>query len=132
MEIFSRLAHRVPTLLFVKDQPFVDLMAASGADVVSVGTCVDLAEAQRKFGDRVAFQGNIDNRLIAKGSFDEIDEAVRRCVEAGGRHGHILNMNHGVLPDTPFENVVRVVEATRKASARSNGSSQGSMVNSHG
>lgn len=131
-EIFSRLAHRVPTLLFIKDQPFVDLMAASGADVVSVGTCVDLAEAQLKFGDRVAFQGNIDNRLVAKGSFDEIDEAVRRCVEAGGRHGHILNMNHGVLPDTPFENVVRVVESTRKASAGSNGSSRGSKVNGHG
>jgi uroporphyrinogen decarboxylase len=124
-EIFSRLAGRVPTLLFVKDRPFVDLMAASGADVVSVGTDVDLTQARRQFGDRVAFQGNLDNQLVAHGSLDEIDEAVRRCVEAGGRQGHILNLNHGVLPDTPFENVLRVVSATREASTGSNGARGG-------
>ncbi len=118
VQIFSRLAGRVPTILFVKEQPFVELMAASGADVLSVGTCVDLADAGRRFGDRVAFQGNVDNRLVAGGSFDEIDEAVRSCVQAGGRRGHILNLNHGLLQHTPFDNVRRFITTARATPVR--------------
>ncbi len=116
--IISRLAGRVPTILFVKEQPFVDLMAATGADVLSVGTCVDLADAQRRFGSRVAFQGNVDHRLLVSGSLDEIDEAVRACVRAGGHQGHILNLSHGLLKETPFENVRRFVRMAKSMRAR--------------
>ncbi len=118
VKIFLQLAGRVPTILFAKDQPATDLMAASGADVLSVGACVDLADARRRFGDRVAFQGNVDNRLLARGSFDEIDAAVHDCVRAGGGVGHILNLGHGVLKDTPVKNVIRFIEASRGAPAR--------------
>ncbi|MBN2559645.1 MAG: uroporphyrinogen decarboxylase [Phycisphaerae bacterium] len=113
VRIFSRLGRRAPTILFAKEQPFVDLMAESGADVLSVGSCVDLAEAKRQFGERVAFQGNVSNRLLVTGGFDEIDAAVRRCVQAGGHQGHILNLNHGLLPDTPVENVRRLIAACK-------------------
>ena len=113
VKIFSSLAGRVPTILFAKDQPTVDLMAASGADVLSVSACVDLAEAKRRFGDRVAFQGNVDNHLLVTGSFEEIDAAVHACVQAGGGQGHILNLGHGLLKDTPFDNVCRFIEASR-------------------
>jgi len=116
--IFARLGQAAPAILFVKEQPFVDLMADSGADVLSVGGCVDLAEAKRRYGQRVAFQGNIDNRLLVGGSPDEIDRAVERCVQAGGGDGHILNLNHGLLPDTPVENVRRLIEAVRRSSFR--------------
>ena len=115
--IFAELGHSVPTILFAKEQPDVGLMVQSGADVLSVGGCVDLASARREFGDRVAFQGNVSNSLVATGSVQDIDEAVRRCVEAGGRQGHILNLNHGLLKDTPFANVQRLIETTRRASA---------------
>ncbi len=118
VQIFSRLAGRVPTILFVKEQPFVELMAASGADVLSVGTCVDLADAGRRFGDRVAFQGNVDNRLVAGGSFDEIDSAVRSCIQAGEHRGHILNLNHGLLQHTPFDNVRRFITTAKAMSVR--------------
>lgn len=111
VKIFSKLAGRAATILFVKEQPFVELMVTAGADVLSVGACVDLADAGRRFGERVAFQGNVDNRLIAAGSFDDIDEAVRRCIHAGGHRGHILNLNHGLLPHTPFDNVCRFIAA---------------------
>lgn len=114
VKVFSKLAQRVPTILFVKEQPFVDLMANSGANVLSVGTCVDLADAQARFGHRVAFQGNVDNRLIASGSNEEIDAAVLRCLEAGGKRGHILNLNHGLLMETPVANIKRMIEACKK------------------
>ncbi len=115
--IFSQLQRRAPTILFAKERPEVELMVESGADVLSVGRCVDLAEAKRRFGDRVAFQGNVDNRLLVGGSIDEIDAAVRRCVQAGGREGHILNLNHGLLKETPLDNVRRLVETCKQASA---------------
>jgi len=81
--------------------------------VLSVGACIDLADAKRAFGDRVAFQGNVDHRLLATGAPAEIDAAVRACVIAGGSEGHILNLNHGVLKETPWENVCRFVATAR-------------------
>jgi uroporphyrinogen decarboxylase len=113
VRIFSELAGRVPTILFVKEQPFVELMAASGADVLSVGTCVDLAAAKHRFGDRVAFQGNVDSHLLATGSPDEIDAAVRACVLAGGHEGHILNLSQGVLKETSIQNVCRLIDTCK-------------------
>lgn len=110
VQVFSRLAAEVPTILFVKEQLFLELMADSGAEVLSVGTCVDLAEAKRRFGHKVAFQGNVDNRLLVQGTGDQIDEAVRACVGAGQHQGHILNLNHGLLAETPFENGCRLIE----------------------
>ncbi len=113
VKVFSLIAGRVPAILFAKEQPRVELMARSGAAVLSVGTCVDLAEAGRRLGDRVAFQGNVDHQLLVSGSMEEIDEAVRTCLEAGGRRGHILNLSHGLLKNTPVENVVRFIETAK-------------------
>ena len=115
--VLRRLDRSCPTILFVKEQPYLDLMVKTGADVLSVGCCIGLCEARAEYGDRVAFQGNVSNSLVATGSVQDIDEAVRRCVEAGGRQGHILNLNHGLLKDTPFANVQRLIETTRRASA---------------
>ena len=113
VKVLAELAARVPTILFVKEQPFLGLMAGTGADVLSVGTCVDLAQAKRRFAGRVAFQGNVDNRLLVSGTLDQIDQAVQACVRAGQHQGHILNLNHGLLKDTPFENACRVIETCR-------------------
>jgi uroporphyrinogen decarboxylase len=113
VKVFSELGRAVPTILFAKDVSLLDMMVASGADVLSISSGVDLAEAKRRFGDRVALQGNVDNRLLVDGSFERIDEAVHACVHAGGHQGHILNLGHGVLKDTPIENVRRLIEASR-------------------
>ncbi|MBU0617855.1 MAG: uroporphyrinogen decarboxylase [Planctomycetes bacterium] len=113
VKVLSRLAARVPTILFVREQPFVELMASTGADVLSVGTCVDLAAAKQQFGHRVAFQGNLDNRLLVSGTLEQIDDAVRACVQAGGHQGHILNLNHGLLKETPFEKGCRAIETCK-------------------
>ncbi len=117
VQVFERLATRVPTILFVKEQPLIDLMAASGADVISVGKCVDLATAKAQVGDHVALQGNVDNQLLVNGTLEQIDATVAECVRAGNHQGHILNLNHGILKQTPFENGCRFVEACRKIHA---------------
>lgn len=115
VRIFSKLAGRAPTILFCREQPNIELMADSGADVLSVGRCVDLAQAKKSLGDRVALQGNVDHELLVTGSAEQIDAAVSDCIRAGGSQGHILNLCHGVLPKTPFENVKRFVEAAKSA-----------------
>lgn len=108
--IFRGLGERVPRILFVKERNELDLMSQCGADVLSLGARVDLARARREYGDRVALQGNVDNRLLRDGTEREIVEAVQACVRAGGHHGHILNLNHGLFKNTPFDNVRLLIE----------------------
>lgn len=121
VRIFEKLGDAVPRILFAKDRLDVDLMAASGADVLSVSSKVDLAAARRQYGDRVAFQGNVDNHMLAAAdtTTDDISRAVRACVEAGGHEGHILNLGHGLLKNTPPENVSWLIEACRAIRLRS-------------
>ncbi len=112
-QIFSMLKDTVPRILFAKEQPRMDLMIQSGADVLSIGKCIDIADAKTRYNRDIAWQGNVDNHLLMNGTFDEIDEAVRRCIIAGAHKGHILNLNHGLLKDTPFDNVCRLIDTCR-------------------
>ncbi|RME36203.1 MAG: uroporphyrinogen decarboxylase, partial [Planctomycetota bacterium] len=115
-EVFERIGDRVPRILFAREFADLEAMVASGADCLSVGTCVDLREARDRFGNRVALQGNVNNRLLLDGPGERIEEAVRACIEATGGYGHILNLNHGLLPETPPEHVSRFIEAARRVS----------------
>ena len=111
--IFSSLAPSAPSILFTKESPHLDLMLRSGASVLSVGSCINLAEAKKRAPD-VIFQGNVDNRILAEGTPEEITEAVRKCFGQTGRKNHILNLNHGLLERTPFENVQHFVNVAKE------------------
>ena len=111
--IFSSLAPSAPSILFTKESPHLDLMLRSGASVLSVGSCINLAEAKKRAPD-VIFQGNVDNRILAEGTPEEITEAVRKCFDQSGRMNHILNLNHGLLERTPFENVQHFVNVAKE------------------
>lgn len=107
------LKGRCPCILFVKENSRIDLMARTGADVISVGKCVNLRQARHDLRGSVALQGNVDNELLRHGPAEQITSAVQECIEAGGHHGHILNLNHGILKDTPFENVRRFIDVAK-------------------
>ena len=111
--IFSSLAAAVPGILFVRGSPFPDLMLKSGAAVLSIGENTPLSAVLAHGG---VVQGNVDNTVLASGSPEQVEAAVRDCIAAGGGTGHILNLGHGVLPETPFENVRRFVAAAREIS----------------
>jgi uroporphyrinogen decarboxylase len=104
----------IPSLLFVKECPHVAHLLAAGADVVSLGTRHDLALLRRQFPDQ-SFQGNVSQTVLRTGTPEQVAEATRRCIEAGGGHRHIVNLNHGLHRDTPVENFVAFVETVRKA-----------------
>ena len=114
-QIFSALDPSTSSVLFAKECPYLSLMLESGADVLSVGKCVDLAAAQKEAQGRVAFQGNVDNDLLRDGTYDDITTAVNHCLQAGGKVGHILNLSHGLHRDTPFENVKHFVQVAKEA-----------------
>ena len=114
-QIFAALDSSTPSILFAKECSYLSLMLESGADVLSVGKCVDLAIAQKEAKGKVAFQGNVDNALLRDGTCDDITDAVNRCLQRGGKIGHILNLSHGLYRDTPFENVKHFVKAAKVA-----------------
>ena len=112
-KIFSALATTAPSILFTKESPHLDLMLQSGASVLSVGNCIDLEHAQKQAPEMI-FQGNVDNKTLAYGTKADITQAIQKCFEQTGRKNHILNLNHGLLERTPFENVQHFVNAAKR------------------
>ncbi len=105
----------VPVIYYVNGVGgLLEDMTTSGADVLSVDWRVSLADARRRTNDAVPLQGNLDP-LELTGSEAYIRRRVRELhAEMRGGRGHIFNLGHGVLPDTPIEGVrVFVDEVTR-------------------
>jgi uroporphyrinogen decarboxylase len=109
-EAIFQAATGTPRILFVKEGPYLDLMARSGTDVISLGTTHDLALARRTYPELV-FQGNVDEKVLRTGTPEEVAAATRRCIEAGGGQRHIVNLNHGVDRNTPVANFEAYVRA---------------------
>jgi uroporphyrinogen decarboxylase len=104
----------VPRILFVKECPYLEQMTSSGAKVISLGTRHDLAEA-RCYYPNLVFQGNVDERMLRTASPEQVIEATRRCIAAGGGHKHIVNLNHGCDRATIPANFEAYVQAVRSA-----------------
>src|SRR5690242_18746704 len=88
----------------------LELMREAGGDVIGLDWRVRLDEGWQRVGHDVAVMGNLDPvTLFAKR--DVLREQARRILaQAGGRPGHIFNLGHGILPETPVENVIALVE----------------------
>jgi uroporphyrinogen decarboxylase len=106
-----------PVTLYARGAPhLLDELVDLGADVVSLDWRIDLADAAARVDGRVSLQGNLDPAAL-QGSPASIRAAVARILEAGRKaRGHILNLGHGVQPQTPVEGVAAFVEAAREAS----------------
>ncbi|VTS06290.1 uroporphyrinogen decarboxylase family protein [Tuwongella immobilis] len=100
--IFSMVS-TIPRILFVKENPYLDRMAHSGADIISLGKRHSLAEAKAQY-PHLVFQGNVDDDLMQTGTPEQVAEATRRCLEEGGGHRHILNLSHGMDRSSPVAN----------------------------
>jgi uroporphyrinogen decarboxylase len=136
-EVLSRLRRSaegrvVPRIVFTKGGgPWLDELAACGADVVGVDWTVNLGAARRLVGDRVAIQGNLDPAILFAPAHI-IQAEVKRCLDsfedptaeasatrrADPGTGHIFNLGHGISQFTPPENVTALVDAVHDFSAR--------------
>ncbi|HEY7217277.1 MAG TPA: uroporphyrinogen decarboxylase [Candidatus Binatia bacterium] len=90
----------------------------AGGDVIGLDWRVNLDEGWAAVGYDVAVQGNLDPVALfasAKEIKTRVADVLRR---ADGRHGHIFNLGHGVLPETPVEHVIAMVDAVHEISSR--------------
>jgi uroporphyrinogen decarboxylase len=108
--IFAAMKGIVPTINFAREWNSLADLDAAGADVISLPSTIHLRDARAQLGAHRIFQGNVDNHLLAHGTEEAIAAAVEDCVLAGGHQGHLFNLSHGLLRETPFERVLRLVE----------------------
>ena len=106
---------RGPVIHFATGNPaLLPLLAEAGGSVIGVDWRIGLEDAWRAVGHDRAVQGNLDPAVLLA----DRDTVRRRTLEvlaqAGRRPGHIFNLGHGVLPQTPVENVLELI-ATVKA-----------------
>jgi uroporphyrinogen decarboxylase len=96
----------------------LELMREAGGDVIGLDWRVDLAQAWARLGHDVAVQGNLDPVAL----FAEPSEIRRRARvildQAAGRPGHIFNLGHGILPETPVDHVIALIDAVHEMSQR--------------
>jgi uroporphyrinogen decarboxylase len=75
-----------------------------------------MARAVKSLGRKVSVQGNLDP-VVLFGPREHIEERVQEILnKAESARGHIFNLGHGILPDTPVENAVAMVEAVHRLS----------------
>lgn len=125
---FAEPAHRriaqalqggpAPLILYIQNGcHVVDIAADSGAAVLSLDWRVDLRGAAEQVGGQVSLQGNLDPCWL-HAPRERIFEMVRAMAEAAKpARGHILNLGHGCLPDTPVEGVRAFTDAARALGA---------------
>jgi uroporphyrinogen decarboxylase len=109
-EILTDLS--APSIVFVRRMGGrLDLLDASGADVVGLDWTVGMGEARDQLGERPV-QGNLDPSYLF-GEPEFVREKTRAVIEEAGPSGHILNLGHGVNKDTPVESVEAFVETAK-------------------
>jgi uroporphyrinogen decarboxylase len=96
----------------------LELIKEAGGDVIGVDWRVNLADAWARLGDDVAIQGNLDPVALFA-PLPELEQHVDEVLDqAGSRPGHIFNLGHGILPQTPVEHVVALVDMVHELSKR--------------
>jgi uroporphyrinogen decarboxylase len=109
----------VPVIYFGTDSAtLLPSMKETGADVVGLDWRIPLDEGWRAIGFKGAVQGNLDPVLLFAGWKElkaRTEEILRR---AAGRPGHIFNLGHGILPETPVQNVKDLAKFVREHSAK--------------
>jgi len=95
----------------------LEAMRAGGGDVIGVDWRIDLDTAWNRIGHDVAVQGNLDPTALLAPLSEIRARAAAILGQAAGRPGHIFNLGHGILPQTPVDHVLALVDAVHELSA---------------
>ncbi|HLV36115.1 MAG TPA: uroporphyrinogen decarboxylase, partial [Spirillospora sp.] len=109
----------VPIIHFGTDTGgMLELLRDAGGDVIGVDWRIDLDTAWARLGEGVAVQGNLDP-IAMFAPWPQLEKCARQVLDqAAGRDGHIFNLGHGILPQTPVDNVRRLVDFVHEYSQR--------------
>jgi uroporphyrinogen decarboxylase len=110
--IKTRDGERVPSIVFTKGGGlWLESIADIGCDAIGLDWTIDIGEARRRVGDRVALQGNLDPNVLFASPDRIADEAKKVLDSYGpGDTGHVFNLGHGISQYTPPEHVTALVE----------------------
>lgn len=115
--VINRLDRTVPVIVFAKGAAaHLESIAACGCDAIGVDATVNLAEARRRVGDRVALQGNLAPEILLQGNAAEVESAVRAILASHPAPGHIFNLAHGILPATDPGMVQKMLDTVHRLS----------------
>jgi uroporphyrinogen decarboxylase len=117
--LFAQLDAAVPVIHFGTDTgSLLELQRNAGGQVIGLDWRVELDRAWDRLGPGVAVQGNLDP-VVLFAPIPEIERQAKRILEeAAGRPGHIFNLGHGILPHTPVDHVIALVDMVHAHSAK--------------
>ncbi|MFT4941557.1 MAG: uroporphyrinogen decarboxylase [Paraglaciecola sp.] len=109
---------RVPVTLFTKNGGmWLESIAATGCDGIGLDWTIDIGNAKKRVGDKVALQGNMDPSMLYAQP-ERIEQEVQTILAGfGSGPGHVFNLGHGIHLDVPPENAKVFVDAVHKYSA---------------
>lgn len=117
--VISSVTPGIPVIHFgTGTGALLELMRDAGGDVIGLDWRVRLDEAWKRVGHDVAVMGNLDPVALFAGKEHILTQAKLILEQAAGRPGHIFNLGHGILPETPVENVIALVETVHELSAK--------------
>ncbi|HUP91855.1 MAG TPA: uroporphyrinogen decarboxylase [Solimonas sp.] len=113
----KRAVPDVPIILFTKNGgQHLERMADTGCEALGLDWTTELADARARVGERVALQGNLDPACLFAAP-RRIETEVARILESyGSGPGHVFNLGHGILPQTPPEHAAAMIEAVQQLS----------------
>jgi uroporphyrinogen decarboxylase len=113
----------VPVIYFGTDTATLLLgMKETGADVIGLDWRMPLDEGWTRLGHHGAVQGNLDP-VVLFSDWKQVKQRAQQVLDrAAGWPGHIFNLGHGILPETPVENVKALAAYVQESSARRAGS----------
>jgi len=106
----------VPVIYFANGgSSYLELQKDMGADMIAVDWSIDMAQARKILGPDIPISGNIDPTILF-GTKEQIEQAVRDCIDKAGGPGnkHLLNLGHGVMQGTPEEAVGWLVDECKR------------------
>jgi uroporphyrinogen decarboxylase len=108
--IMTALRDVVPTIMFAREWENVADLHATGANILSLPATCSVSQVRAELGKDLIVQGNLDNHLLAHGEWSDIEKAAHACIQDGQCQGHIFNLSHGLLRETPFDHVQKLVQ----------------------
>ncbi|MCP5244496.1 MAG: uroporphyrinogen decarboxylase [Burkholderiales bacterium] len=110
---------RIPSIVFTKGGGlWLETIADIGCDAVGLDWTIDIGDARRRVGDKVALQGNLDPSVLFSSPEVITKEVEKILASYGDGSGHVFNLGHGISQFTPPENAAVLVEAVHTLSRK--------------
>jgi len=89
-------------------------MAETGARILSLDQCMNLAKAKERVSGRCGIGGNVDPiHVLLLGTPEDVRRETLKCLRQGGKQGYLLMAGCAVPPDTPIQNLKAMVQTAR-------------------